>query len=122
MTNEFTALVQRDGGWFIAFSPEVPEANGQGKTKEECLRNLAAAVELVLEDRRQDASSSETEDVEKELICLCERRYCPSARTGHDNRLTRAASSETLWRPLSVETAMPDKGFDQGGDQGFGEH
>jgi len=68
MTNEFTALVQRDGEWFIAFCPEVPEANGQGRTKEESLRNLAAAVELVLEDRRQDASASVTDKVEKELI------------------------------------------------------
>jgi predicted RNase H-like HicB family nuclease len=52
MRNEFTAIVERDGEWFIAFCPEVPGANGQGRTKEECLKNLADAVELVLEDRR----------------------------------------------------------------------
>ena len=32
MTNEFTAVIERDGEWFIAFCPEVPGANGQGKT------------------------------------------------------------------------------------------
>jgi len=53
MRNRYTALVQRDGKWFIAFCPEVPEANGQGKTREECLGSLAAAIELVLDFRRK---------------------------------------------------------------------
>ncbi len=53
MRNEFTAEIHREGKWFVAFCPEVPEANGQGRTKEECLRNLAAAIKLVFEDRRE---------------------------------------------------------------------
>ncbi len=32
MRNEFTAIIERDGDWFIAYSPEVPGANGQGRT------------------------------------------------------------------------------------------
>jgi len=55
MHNEFTAIVERDGDWFIAYCAEVPGANGQGKTKEECLVNLSEAIGLILEDRRQDA-------------------------------------------------------------------
>ena len=43
MTNEFTAVVERDGEWFIAYSPEIPGANGQGKTKEEALKSLSDA-------------------------------------------------------------------------------
>ena len=53
MRNRYSAVVQRDGKWFIAFCPEVPEANGQGKTREECLDSLAAAIELVLDYRRE---------------------------------------------------------------------
>ena len=53
MRNRYTAVIQRDGKWFIAFCPEVPEANGQGKTHEECLDSLAAAIELVLDYRRE---------------------------------------------------------------------
>ena len=30
MRNEFTAVVERDQKWFIAYCPEVPGANGQG--------------------------------------------------------------------------------------------
>jgi predicted RNase H-like HicB family nuclease len=55
MRNEFTAVVERDGEWFIACCPEIAGANGQGRTKEECIENLADAIELILEDRREDA-------------------------------------------------------------------
>ena len=53
MRNEFTALVERDGPWYIAYSPEIPGANGQGKTKAAALKSLANAIALILEDRRR---------------------------------------------------------------------
>ena len=52
MHNEFTAVVERDGVWYIAYSPEVPGANGQGRTKAECLQSLSEAIQLILDDRR----------------------------------------------------------------------
>ncbi len=55
MHNEFTAVVEKDGKWFIAYCPEIPGANGQGKSKAECLKDLSAAIDLILEDRREDA-------------------------------------------------------------------
>ena len=55
MHNEFTAIIEEDADWFIAYCPEVPGANGQGRTKEECRQNLADAISLVLEDRLEDA-------------------------------------------------------------------
>ena len=54
MGKEFTAVVERDGPWFVAYCPEVPGANGQGKTKEESLESLSEAISLILEDRRED--------------------------------------------------------------------
>jgi len=33
MRNEFTAFVERAGRWHIAYCPEIPGANGQGRTK-----------------------------------------------------------------------------------------
>jgi predicted RNase H-like HicB family nuclease len=54
MRDEFNAVVERDGEWFIATCPEIPGANGQGRTKDECLASLADAVELVLRDRAPD--------------------------------------------------------------------
>ena len=54
MRNEFTAVVERDGRWYIAYSPEIPGANGQGKTKAAALKSLSDAIALILEDRRKD--------------------------------------------------------------------
>ena len=51
MHNEFNAIIERDGEWFITYCPEIPGANGQGKTKKECLENLTEAIKLILEDR-----------------------------------------------------------------------
>jgi predicted RNase H-like HicB family nuclease len=54
----FTARVSRDGQWFIAFSPEFPEGNGQGLTEEEALESLRESILLLMEDRREDARAS----------------------------------------------------------------
>ena len=54
MQNEFTAIIEQDEEWYVAYCPEIPGANGQGRTKEEAKMNLAEAVALILEDRRAD--------------------------------------------------------------------
>jgi predicted RNase H-like HicB family nuclease len=54
MANEFTAVVERDEEWFVAYCPEIPGANGQGRSKEEASKSLSDAIALVLEDRRED--------------------------------------------------------------------
>ena len=55
MKNEFTAVIEKDGDWYIAYCPEIPGANGQGRDLAECRASLADAIELILEDRREDA-------------------------------------------------------------------
>jgi predicted RNase H-like HicB family nuclease len=54
MHNEFTAIIEEDEGWYIAYSLEIPGANGQGRTIEEAKDSLAEAIMLILEDRRED--------------------------------------------------------------------
>jgi predicted RNase H-like HicB family nuclease len=54
MRNEFTAIIEQDGPWFIAYCAKVPGANGQGATREECIGNLRAAISLVLDYRREE--------------------------------------------------------------------
>ena len=70
MRNEFTAIVERDDPWFIAYCAEVPGANGQGKTREQCLDNLSEAIALVLEQRREDSLRSLPADAKQELVVL----------------------------------------------------
>ncbi len=54
MRHEFTAVIERDGEWFVGWTPELPGANGQGRSVEECRESLGAAISLLLEDRRED--------------------------------------------------------------------
>lgn len=70
MHNEFNAIIEKDGKWFIAYTPEVPGANGQGLTKEECLKSLANAIELILKDRRDDVMRGLPKNVIKEKIII----------------------------------------------------
>jgi predicted RNase H-like HicB family nuclease len=70
MQNEFTAIIERDGDWHIAYCPEIPGANGQGRTKEEARENLAEAIALVLEDRREDALRGVPANAVRETVTL----------------------------------------------------
>jgi predicted RNase H-like HicB family nuclease len=50
MRNESTAVIEWDGEWFVGWSPEIPGANGQGRTVEECRASLSEAIRLILEE------------------------------------------------------------------------
>jgi predicted RNase H-like HicB family nuclease len=52
-----TPQVHKDGKWYVAFCPEVPEANGQGRTREESVKDLQDGIESIMQDRRLDARS-----------------------------------------------------------------
>lgn len=70
MHNEFTAIIEKDGDWYIAYCPEVPGANGQGKTIEECKASLAEAISLILEDRRENAMRGLPEEAIREVVAI----------------------------------------------------
>lgn len=48
--NTYNAIIEKDGDWYFGYALEVPGANGQGRTIEECKDDLAKAIELVLRD------------------------------------------------------------------------
>lgn len=70
MRNEFTAIVERDGPWYVAYCAEVPGANGQGKSREECLANLREAILLVLDQRREDSMRAMPPEAEQALVVV----------------------------------------------------
>ncbi len=70
MHNEFTAIIERDKEWFIAYSPEIPGANGQGKTQEEARESLGEAIALILEDRREDALRGAPPDAVQDKVTI----------------------------------------------------
>ncbi len=70
MRNEFTAVFERDQGWYVAYCPEIPGANGQGHTKDEARKSLAEAIALILEDRREDGLRGVPPDAERETVIV----------------------------------------------------
>lgn len=70
MRNEFTAIVERDGPWHVAYCAEVPGANGQGATREECLANLRQAIALILEHRRDESLRALPPEAQQELVVV----------------------------------------------------
>ena len=70
MHNEFTAIIEKDEEWYIGYCLEIPGANGQGKTDEECKKNLTEAISLILEDRREDALRGVPADAKRETITI----------------------------------------------------
>jgi predicted RNase H-like HicB family nuclease len=70
MRNEFTAVIERDGNWFIAYCPEMPGANGQGVTKQEAVTSLRDAIALILEDRREDGLRGVPDEAERVVVVV----------------------------------------------------
>jgi len=70
MHNEFTVIVEEDGPWYIAYCAEVPGANGQGKSREECMANLREAITLILEYRREESLRALPPDAKQELVVV----------------------------------------------------
>jgi predicted RNase H-like HicB family nuclease len=70
MRHEFTAIFEAQEDWIVAYCPEVPGANGQGRTKEAARESLAEAIVLILEDRRDDGLRGVPADAEREVISV----------------------------------------------------
>lgn len=70
MRLEFTAIYERNDEWVVAYCPEVPGANGQGRSKDEARESLAEAITLILEDRRDEGLRGVPADAERETITV----------------------------------------------------
>jgi predicted RNase H-like HicB family nuclease len=64
-TSQFTAVIRRDGKWWIGWVEEVPGVNSQGETREELLENLRSALHEAIEMNREKASSAAGEQFEE---------------------------------------------------------
>jgi predicted RNase H-like HicB family nuclease len=70
MHNEFTAIIEKDGDWFVAYCPEIQGANGQGRTMDEARESLVDAIALVLRDRREDALRGVSPNAVRETVVV----------------------------------------------------
>ena len=70
MINEFTVVFERDEDWYVAYCLELPGANSQGKTKAEARENVAEAIALLLEVRREDGRRGLPPEAEQDVIVV----------------------------------------------------
>ena len=70
MSATYTAVIQRDGNWWIGWVEEVPGVNSQGATREALLDNLRDALEEALEMNREDARAAASGAFEEVSLAL----------------------------------------------------
>ncbi|MGA8347157.1 MAG: type II toxin-antitoxin system HicB family antitoxin [Isosphaeraceae bacterium] len=68
MSANYTAVVRRDGRWWIGWVEELPGVNSQGETRAELLDNLRSALREILEINRADALAAMEGDYEEVSI------------------------------------------------------
>lgn len=64
----YTAVIRRDGKWWIGWVEEVPGVNSQGETREELLANLREALQEAIQMNRDDARRAAGEPFEEVAI------------------------------------------------------
>jgi predicted RNase H-like HicB family nuclease len=68
MRREFTAVVQRDGRWWVGWVQEIPGVNSQGESRQELMENLQSALREMLEQNRAEALKAAGDDFEEVRI------------------------------------------------------
>ena len=70
MSSQFTAIYEKGEKYYIGYCPEIPGANGQGETVEECRESLKEAVKLILQDRLEDVLWGIPDDAIREKVVI----------------------------------------------------
>jgi predicted RNase H-like HicB family nuclease len=68
MGANYTAVVRRDGQWWIGWVEEFPGVNSQGATRDELRDNLRSALTEILEINRSEAVAAMEGDYEEVSI------------------------------------------------------
>ena len=66
--DSYTAVIRRDGTWWIGWIEEIPGVNSQGQSRSELLDNLRSALKESLEMNRADALESAQGPYEEKRI------------------------------------------------------
>ena len=68
MQNTYTAVIKKDGDWWIGWIEEVPGVNCQEASHEKLLNSLKITLKEALEFNRQDALAAAQPDFSEELV------------------------------------------------------
>jgi predicted RNase H-like HicB family nuclease len=70
MNNEYTAVIKRDGEWWLGWVEEVPGVNCQESSYDELVESLRITLREALEFNKQDALTSAGSDYHEEKIAI----------------------------------------------------
>jgi len=70
MNNQYTAIIKKDGDWWIGWIEEVSGVNCQERTREELVESLRVTLKEALEFNRKDALSAAGKDFQEEKIAV----------------------------------------------------
>ena len=68
--NEYTAVIKRDGDWWIGWIEELPGVNCQEATRDELLETLEIALKEILELNKEDAITAAGDNYQEERIAV----------------------------------------------------
>ena len=68
MSQIYTAVIQKDEGWWIGWIQEIPGVNGQERTKGELLEALRITLLEMIEYNRKEAIKAAKFDHEEIII------------------------------------------------------
>jgi len=70
MTSNFTAIVKKDGDWWVGWIEEVPGVNAQEKTKPKLMASLKEVLAEALEFNRNEARKLAKTGFSEELVTV----------------------------------------------------
>ena len=70
MKQTYSAIVKKNGRWWIGWVEELPGVNSQGRTRKELRENLQSALSEALEANRANARAALDGAYEEELLTV----------------------------------------------------
>lgn len=70
MTSSFTAIIKKDGNWWIGWVEEVPGVNAQERTKDKLMSSLKEILSEAIEFNRAEARRDAEDNYSEELIAV----------------------------------------------------
>ena len=67
---EYTAVVKKEGNWWIGWIQEIPGVNCQESTRQELLETLRVTLRQALEFNRQEAKAAAGPGYEEERVAV----------------------------------------------------
>ncbi|MGB6340628.1 MAG: hypothetical protein WBF32_12725 [Candidatus Aminicenantaceae bacterium] len=70
MNNQYTAVIKKEGNWWIGWIEEVPGVNCQEKSRKKLIESLKVTLKEALEFNRKEAISAAGQNFQEEKIAI----------------------------------------------------